>query len=163
MKLRFKKLKEDTTPDQVISNDNVQDTSSSELKSLWDSQAEDSVTYRPTDEFLVKSVDNGKFEVYSLKNNKNTLVETFTSEEELNKKYTKVVDAQTTADGFTPYVSASTIEAIQYSGDSTIIHNGNEHASLMKGDYICKIPNGANFNYSVFHQSVFENKFEKTE
>ncbi len=140
-------------------NTEVSQDQGNELQELWDQNADSSTTYRPISSFEVKQVGD-EYEVHKVIGDDRKLSEKL-SKEELEAKYVPASTTTPDAEGFVAYVLKDNVEAFQYDGDATIIHNGTEHASLMKSDFIVKRQKGDGFEFMVVKQSEFESKYEE--
>ena len=129
------------------------------LVSLWDQNSDSSSSYRPIQNFSVKQVGD-EYEVSTVVNDKRTVQEKI-SKDELDKTYVVSADGKPDAEGYVAYTLRETVEAFQYQGDSKIVNNGEDHATLMKGDYLVKKPEGDSFKYMVVHQAEFESKYSE--
>ena len=130
-----------------------------ELEGIWNDNSDSSVAYRPTESFSVKQIGD-EYELSKVESDRRTIISKL-SKDELDQKYVVSTDATPDAEGYVSYSLRDNVEALQYSGDSKIIHNGSDHATLMKGDYIVKKPKGDSFEYMVVHQSEFESKYSE--
>lgn len=129
------------------------------LVSLWDQNSDSSSSYRPIENFYVRKIGDD-YEVSTVVNDKRT-VKGKIPKEELDKTYVISADGKPDAEGYVAYTLRETVEAFQYQGDSKIVNNGADHATLMKGDYLVKKPEGDSFEYMVVHQAEFESKYSE--
>lgn len=141
-------------------SDNKNSADGEELASLWDAGASGATPFRPKSIFDVKQIGD-EFEVSSVTNVTRKVIEKV-SKAELDKKYIVSGDGKANVEGFVTYTLNDNVEAFQYDGESVIVHNGSEHASIIKGDYIVKRANsGSTFELMVVHQAEFESKFDE--
>ena len=126
------------------------------LSDIWNEHGSGSATYVPRQQFAVKKIGD-EYEVNLVNNAERKLLKKIT-QEQLDSTYSQV-GKEADAEGYTSFVLKSVVDAFTYDGDSLIIKNGDNEATLMKGDYVVKRPKATGFEFLVVEKNEFEAKY----